>query len=1498
MQMPIDKLSVDEIRTHRKTVLEPMVPEATNYLKSRNALTAKDGSERPELIALEDRIIECTLLMVARVVEVPIDKLSVDEIRTHRKTTLEPMVPEATNYLKSRSALTAKDGSERPELITLEDRIIECTLLMVTRVVEVPIDKLDVDGLKTHRKTVLEPMVPEAANYLKSRNALTTKDEAPRPELGALEDRIIETTLAMVERVLAIPLEPLDIEGLLRLRGEQLEPMQPATTSYLAGRNASKGKDGVEWPQLVALEERIIAATLLTCMRLVAVPIEEMEVPELNAFRTQQLEPRLKATLEYLTKRDALADPQTKQPPRKEVAALEAKIQSVRDRVRDLEVRAMLAAVAELVAKPIDELDVPALNALRTQELEPMVVKATAYLEERKPMHVDPSTGQPWPEMRALDARILEVIERVRFLEVQAMLAKVTALVEEPIEGMGVPQLGAHREKRLKPMVSEATEYLTARNWLLLDGQVRVEMAELQLRIEDTHVLTRERESTAMRAEVARAAAMSTEGLAKEALFALRTGTLEPTLAKAETYLEERGWATIPPTYAWLGEGHGRDDARPQAGEPPEEMVGLAGRIKEVVAREISLMMREVTLACDKELDGLSISQLNEYRERTLEPKLGEATSYLEARNALLLSSGKPRPEMNMITLRIQEVKDRVLRMEVRAVLDEIASAMAIDLEPMTVDQLRKHADELLEPLYVKSTNFLSERGVLLERGNRERPQLAELAERIANVPQRILHLEVESTLSDISEKVARPLEPLSVKELTTMRNAVLQPTLERATTFLGERGVLKKRGLRQVLKMVGAVLKLMPKVIGETGPDGEPVESEEETSRPEVVALEARIEETIVRGIELTIAPLVAEMAAAVSLEPKSHDKDDLHALRVKELEPLLKRAVPFLEKEGGLVSRTDGARRPELVALEERVVDLKEQEVQAVCRDMLIAASTEFWNLEIDELAALLANELEPALSDGTQRLEELGAMDANGSTRSEVLSLRGKVQEVAGRKAELEAIKAAKEAAEAKRKMQLKRWSKAEASALAEVRAEAERRAYAAKVAAEEAARKAAEEAAAAAEAERIEKERLAEIERKKREAREALERERKARMQIPEVNAARVAPKAKDMLGKIMPKREMLHAGQRTKGRLGMHAVLDLAATGVPVGAGRNDDGTLSKSASAGVLPPVRATGAMGSSTRCKGMPSTAAGLPPRGYNPDPFAGPPKQPTRAFGDPDDPSDPAGPSSPAGGGGSPAHGNKSVFDPVREPPKLLTGKMSMASLLSQPPSMGRTVSAAKLSTTVSASMLPTIKGGGGVLLRRSGGRRKQHDAREHGQPGAVGERRQAGHAQPARLEPLAPWLERFRGAAGRVLEPAAKRQARRARREVWLQRQVCAGARGEPRGRVGRREGGRGPRRRARRSPRGQVEQQHQEGPHPGPPATARHRARSRPTLGPTLAPVCGGRGCIRRGCIQRGCARRGCIRRGCIRRGCIRGGCIRGGCERSRQTSCGCLRRGAG
>ena len=1297
--VPIEGMTVDELRAHRKAPLEPMGPEATAYLKGRHALLAKDGTERPELIALEDRIIACTLLLVTRAVNVPMDQMKNDEVRTHRAAVLEPMMPEATDYLSKRKALLDKDGETRKELIQLEERIIEATLLMVNNVVGVPIEGMTVDELRAHRKAPLEPMGPEATAYLKGRHALLAKDGTERPELIALEDRILETTLAMVERVIAIPLDPLDIDGLLKLRAEGLEPMQLSTTTYLASRRAEANpKDGQPWQQLVALEARIIEATLLTTVRLVVISIDEMEIAELNAFRTQKLEPRLDATVAYLSKRGALHDPSTADAteaprPRKEIVALEDKIQTVKDRVRDLEVLLMLKQVAELVAKPIDELTVPELNLLRTKELEPMVARAMAYLAERAPMHLDPKTGKPWAEMRSLDERILEVIERVRFLEVAAMLKEVAQLAEQPIDGMDVPALHAFRTGKLEPMVTRATDYLNERDWLLLDGVEREEMRSLAERIKDTHRRVSELESLAMLTQVANAANEQTEGVPKEALKKLRTATLEVKLKLATEYLQERGWLSHPETVGWSSTEHSRDEARPQAGELHAEMMALQTKIKDVIAREISLMLREVTLSCDHEDDGKTVAQLNEYREKTLEPKEAEATAYLEEREALLLSSGKTRPEMNQIALRIQEVKDRVLRMEVREILDEIAAVMAVDLEPMKVAELTKHADDVLEPVYVKATNFLSERGVLLERGNRERPQLVELAERISYIPQRVLHLEVESTLSDINEKVARPLEALSAKELTTMRSAVLQPTLDSAKSFLDERGVLRRRGLRQVFKLVGAVLKIMPKVVGETGPDGEPVTSEDDTDRPEIVALEARIEETIVRSIELTIGPLMAEMVAATSLEPKTRGKDDLHALRTKELEPLVKRGVPFLEKEGGLESRIDGSRRPELVALEARIAALLEEEIGAICRDMLIAVAMDFYSLDIEQLAELLANELEPALSDGVARLEALGAAEVNGGTRSEILSLRGRIEEVRGRKAELEAIKAAKEAAEAKRKMQLKRWSKAEASAIAEVRAEAERRAYAAKVAAEEAAKKAAEEKAAADEAERIERERLAEIERKKREAREALERERKARMTIPEVTAARVAPKAKDMLSKIMPKREMLQAGQKAKGRLGMHAVLDLAQAGVPQGAGHSGDAgaALGKSTSAGVLPPVRGTRTPMGGTRFKGA------LPvPRGYNADPFAAPPRQPAQAFGD-------TAAGSPAhaaaDGGGSPSSGGggKSPSGPpVREAPRLLTGKMSMSNLLAAPPSMRRStsISTATMAATA-AGALPHVKG-----------------------------------------------------------------------------------------------------------------------------------------------------------------------------------------------------------
>ena len=83
--------------------------------------------------------------------------------------------------------------------------------------------------------------------------------------------------------------------------------------------------------------------------------------------------------------------------------------------------------------------------------------------------------------------------------------------------------------------------------------------------------------------------------------------------AWAEDYDREgRGWSSTE---------HSRDEARPQAGELHAEMMALQTKIKDVIAREISLMLREVTLSCDHEDDGKTVAQLNEYREKTLEPK-------------------------------------------------------------------------------------------------------------------------------------------------------------------------------------------------------------------------------------------------------------------------------------------------------------------------------------------------------------------------------------------------------------------------------------------------------------------------------------------------------------------------------------------------------------------------------------------------------------------------------------------------------------------------------------------------------------------------------------------------------------------------------------------------------------------------------------------------------------------------------------------------------------
>ena len=394
---PIDKMGVDELRDFRTRRLEKMQHEAVAHLKGRNALLAKDGTERPELIALEDRIIACTLLMVTRVVDIPIHKLSVDEMREHRRKILEPMEPEATDYLRSRDALKSKDGQARQEIVALADRIVETTLLMVSTRADIPIDKLGVDELRELRTSKLEPILPEASEFLKLRNALSVAGPDgtlyTQPKITALSNRIIECTLTMIARVVAIPIDVMAIPELLAHRSAPLESIEAETLDFLRKHNALLGPDGLTQPEVVQLADRIVETTLFQLTILMQKPLEQLDIPQLEALRDDELQPALPAAKGYLERRNALVD--RSGVPHPHLAHLEEHI-----------IRVTLTTVERVLAVPMDGMSIGELEAFRRNQLEVRQVKAEAHLKSRgAALSKD---GTPHKQMADLEAKIVD----------------------------------------------------------------------------------------------------------------------------------------------------------------------------------------------------------------------------------------------------------------------------------------------------------------------------------------------------------------------------------------------------------------------------------------------------------------------------------------------------------------------------------------------------------------------------------------------------------------------------------------------------------------------------------------------------------------------------------------------------------------------------------------------------------------------------------------------------------------------------------------------------------------------------------------------------------------------------------------------------------------------------------------------------------------------------------------------------------------------------------
>ena len=596
---PLDTLSVDELRAFRDDQLQVMQTQTMDYLRGRGQLHGNDGTPHESMVRLEERIVECACLMATRLIEMPIDRLSVAEMRRHRKDLLEPMEREATEYLSRRNALNDSNGQPQPAILALSDRIVETTLLMVTRVVEVPIEELTVDELRALRSG-LEPMLPEAQAFLRRRGALVDENGITQPEITALSNRIIEIALLMVSRVLETPLEEMSIPELLAHRSSPLESMEAETTEFLRKRNALLGPDGLTWPQVVALADRIVEATLLVVTRLLERDLDELEtVEDLIALRDEELQPALKATWRYLHRRNALHDREGE--PHPHLEQLEGRIIDV-----------TLTTVERVLAMPVDEMSVEELKEFRAFWLEATKERAAQHLESRGAAFGE--DGLPHPQMIALDERIIAVT-----------LLMVSRVIEKPLEELSIGELLALRTNELEPMMPAATRYLIRRKALYDEhGSVRQELIDLEDRILACTLAT-----------VERVLEIPIDGLSTEELLALRANDLEPIGPSTEAYLAGRN-ASV-----------GKD------GEPWPQLVALNERIVEV-----TLLVARQLLSVP--IDEMEVGALIAFRDDELLPQIRATMAYLSERNVLAdPETGGHREEVLALREYVTAVNDR-----------------------------------------------------------------------------------------------------------------------------------------------------------------------------------------------------------------------------------------------------------------------------------------------------------------------------------------------------------------------------------------------------------------------------------------------------------------------------------------------------------------------------------------------------------------------------------------------------------------------------------------------------------------------------------------------------------------------------------------------------------------------------------------------------------------------------------------------------------------------
>ena len=425
-----------------------------------------------------------------------------------------------------------------------------------------------------------------------------------------------------------------------------------------------------------------------------------------------------------------------------ELTQLDERISECKKRLQTLEVESMLAEVAALAAKSVENMSADELADFRTRQLKPMQTNATKFLAARHSLHTGGLFTPKQAEMVMLKRRIAEVAameedlregrkrdaakaaEKRRQEQVAAMVAEVKGCLAAPamvnrgrgqsLDEMSPFELREHHATVLLPLLKRALPYL---------GENHTVITELRsLCDEVAHLASSKAEAQRTKEVGDRLEAVGVKATVE--LDAMSDQEMRTYVRDARNMVTE-SVAYLRPRLNW----------REGSAEHQPAMVALKANLDEAAERlhesDVAVVLAECAAAVEKDpemMNSVDVAILTTYRE-SLEEQLARATSELLEHHAMhawatrdrtearkhrhpvlgstSLLGGRPH-ELTQLDERISECKKRLQTLEVESMLAEVAALTARPIDRMSADELADFRTRQLEPMQTKAMMLLA----------------------------------------------------------------------------------------------------------------------------------------------------------------------------------------------------------------------------------------------------------------------------------------------------------------------------------------------------------------------------------------------------------------------------------------------------------------------------------------------------------------------------------------------------------------------------------------------------------------------------------------------------------------------------------------------------------------------------------------------------------------------------------------------------------------------